>query len=125
MTHEKLAEIENDVVVSLIIGDKDKFPDRTDVTDKYIGVGFTDNGDGTFTDNRPKPAKRSVVMTSLDFFRKLTDAERTALRGSAQRIKDLKEDLEREGMVRGDAETKALMVGTGLFDARRADELFE
>jgi len=61
----RLAKITNNVVETIIIGELVDFPTYTDVTNIQSGVGWTDNQDGTFTDNTTQV---SIRVISVDDF---------------------------------------------------------
>lgn len=48
----RLAKIDDLIVTNIIIGEAVDFPTYTDVTSTRCGIGWTDNQNGTFTDNR-------------------------------------------------------------------------
>lgn len=61
----RLAKIENLIVENIIVGDLADYPAYTDVTNIDCGIGWTDNQDGTFTDNQV-PVSRRII--SVDEF---------------------------------------------------------
>ena len=61
----RLANIENNIVENIIIGELIDFPSYVDVTNIECGRGWTDNGDGTFTNNI---IPVSVRIISVDAF---------------------------------------------------------
>ena len=50
----KLAIIRNKIVKNIVVGSYSQFPDGIDITDKYVGIGWELNDDGTFTNPAPK-----------------------------------------------------------------------
>lgn len=121
----KIALIVDNEVVSIKIGDVNEFPGWVDVTGEHVGVGFTDNGDGTFTDNRV-PDTTSLIrrITTKAFFRRLNFQERKVLRNSTlETVADLREDLQRGSSVDLDDILEQQLLDTGLLDQSRIDEL--
>lgn len=90
----------------------------------------TEHPNGTvvvqYLDVPPLVHIKPTRIESVDFFRLLTPQERSALRPlvGGQKLRDLKEDFERGGIVLGDTATQALMLDSGLFTQARIDELF-
>jgi len=120
----KIALIQGGIVSKLITGEVADFPGWIDVTGKYIGEGFIDNGDGTFTDNRVVAPSIIRVITTQAFFRRMTKAERTVLRNSIlEPVADLREDLQRSFTVELDAFLEQQLLDTGLLNQSRIDEL--
>lgn len=76
----KLARIKNGVIQNVIVGEPSDFPNLTDVTGTPYGIGWTDNGDGTFSPP-PKPPKK--WGSTLAFLREFTQSERVAIRKAA------------------------------------------
>ena len=68
----------------------------------------------------------TTSVSTQDFFRSLTNAERAAMRPTlgGARARDLKEDLDRESQVIFDDETRAVFEASGVFSTERIDELF-
>ena len=72
-----LAIIENLIVTNIIVGEAVDFPSYTDVTGVSCGIGWTDNQNGTFTDNtvaEVEPTIRKITIRS--FMQRFTKAER-------------------------------------------------
>lgn len=121
----KIALIQDGLVERIIIGELTDFPGWIDVTGKFVGVGFTDNGDGTFTDNTP-PEVESVIrtITMQAFFRRLTKNERSVLRASTlDEVADLREDLQRSVTVDLDGTIEQQLLDTTLLSQTRISQL--
>lgn len=76
---------------------------------------------------------RSLVVTQpqghkefsqSSFAERLTQSERSQLRGAANGAQDLKEELDRQDQIVGSRRIKQLMLDSGIFDQARIDELF-
>jgi hypothetical protein len=65
----RLAIVKNGRVKNIIVGDSAKFPQHIDVTNIPCGIGWLDNGDGTFTNDiviiPPEPSKIQEVELLL------------------------------------------------------------
>ena len=59
----KLAKIVNNIVEQIIEGNQVDFPSYVNVDGVYVGVGWTDNGNGTFTDNTPPVATPRTITS--------------------------------------------------------------
>jgi hypothetical protein len=91
----RLAKIENQIVVNVIMADDPAdFPDYVDVTDIECNKGWTDNGDGTFTDNRQPSVDPIRKLAVASFLQRIPQAARISARNSTDDIIiDLFEDL--------------------------------
>ena len=69
----RLAEIKDLTVINIIKGDPLKFPQYTDVTGIECVIGWTDNEDGTFTDNTV-PVVSENIITVDDFIDRIPRA---------------------------------------------------
>lgn len=121
----KIALIQGGLVERIIIGELTDFPGWIDVTGKFIGVGFTDNGDGTFTDNTSPEVEPVIrIITTQAFFRRLTKNERSVLRASVlDEVADLREDLQRSDTIDLDDILEQQLIDTTLISQIRIDEL--
>ena len=117
----KIAFIKDGIVTQLKVGEVDKFDGWTDVTVKYVGVGFTDNGDGTFTDGRASISLLPIrKITTQAFFRRLSFPERKTLRNSTKdTVIDLREDLQRSPTVDLDGTIERQLLDTALLSPDR------
>lgn len=77
----KLARIENGTIQNVIVGDPSDFPNLTDVTGTPYSIGWTDNGDGTFS-QPPAPPKAWDDIGS--FLREFTESEIQGIRSAAE-----------------------------------------
>lgn len=71
------------------------------------------------------PKHNLATITPQAFFRRLTPRERSALRPTigGQKIRDLKEDLERGNMVELDDYLRQMLTDSGLFSKVRVHNL--
>ena len=77
-----LALVENGVITHVAVGRQEDYPGRINVDGKPYGRGWTDNGDGTFTQPPPDPIQYRTEFTSDDFLDALTDDEFDLVDGS-------------------------------------------
>ena len=112
-----LAVIKNLIVTNIIVAnDPADFPDYVDVTSIPCGIGWTDNEDGTFSAPAAIVNPASRIISTRAFMQRLSQAERIALRGSADDIViDMMEDLRMASYV--DLDVAMLAVGLGYIES--------
>ena len=74
----------------------------------------------TFTPTSETPPR---FIGTQEFFRRLTSQERQALRGTKAAVRDVKEDLDRGGVVELGDTVRDLLLASEIFTPERIDEL--
>lgn len=106
----KIALIKNNIVENIIIGELQDFPEYVDVTDIYVGAGWSLNSDGSYSQpvkvkaESVERAWRNEQLKKTDAFVNLTDyPDKESL---IRYRKSLRDFPEKQGFPNSDRPTK-------------------